>query len=143
MPRGKASRHAATGCPAQLHIRTERSSGAVSRQQSRKRQRVAYQAAVLSDAATEEAQQLDALLDSSGSAAAAAATALWPASVGRIVSPDDFTLQPGELSRVDRTSACSAEDVFRCASCTEPACQVPLGWQGLPLLPDIPMVVNP
>lgn len=125
LPRDRASRRPATGCTARSLGCTERSGGAASHQQSRKRQRVTYQAAVLSDAATEEAQQLDALLDSSGSAAAAAATALSPASVGRIVSPDDLTLQPGELSRVDRTGACSAADVFRCASCTEPACQVP------------------
>ena len=127
LPRDRASMRPATGCTARSLGCAERSSGAASYQQSRKRQRFTYQAAVLSDAATEEAQQLDALLDSSGSAAAAAATALSPASVGRIVSPDDLTLQPGELSRVDRTGACSAADVFRCASCTEPACQVPHG----------------
>ena len=137
LPRGEASRRALNGCPARLHPRTERSSGAASHQQSRKRQRVKYQAAVLSDAATEEAEQLGALLDSSGSAAAAAATALSPASVGRVVSPDDFTLEPGELSRVDRTGACSTEDVFRCASCTEPACQVPLGRQGAQYFPGL------
>ena len=129
LARERASRRPATGCTARSLGCTERSSEAPSYQQSRKRQRVTYQAAVLSDAATEEAQQLNALLDSSGSAAAAAATALSPASVGRIVSPDDLTLQPGELSCVDRTGACSAADVFRCASCTEPACQVRPGRQ--------------
>jgi hypothetical protein len=40
------------------------------------------------------------------------------------VSPEDFTLPPGELSTIDRTSPPSTQDVFRCPGCTEPACQV-------------------
>jgi hypothetical protein len=40
------------------------------------------------------------------------------------VAPEDFQLAAGELSAIDRDSACSPADVFRCTACVEPACQV-------------------
>ena len=46
------------------------------------------------------------------------------------VAPEDFQLIAGELSMIDRGSACSLADVFRCTACTRPECQVrgkPLG----------------
>lgn len=41
-----------------------------------------------------------------------------------IRSPDDLTLPPGQLSTVNSTTQCTDQDVFRCAGCTAPACQV-------------------
>lgn len=41
-----------------------------------------------------------------------------------VVEPSDFTLEPGELSFVDRDSKCSPKDVFRCIGCTDARCQV-------------------
>ena len=41
-----------------------------------------------------------------------------------VVAPEDFTLEPGELSAIDRDSPCHPADVFRCTGCVEPACQV-------------------
>ena len=41
-----------------------------------------------------------------------------------VVAPEDFTLEPGQLSAIDRDSPCHPADVFRCTACTEPACQV-------------------
>jgi len=41
-------------------------------------------------------------------------------------APEDFTLAPGEPSLIDRTTPADPADVFRCAGCTEPACQVRL-----------------
>lgn len=44
---------------------------------------------------------------------------------GRLVfAPEDFKLEPGAYSQIDRLSPASPEDVFRCNSCTEAACQV-------------------
>jgi hypothetical protein len=39
-------------------------------------------------------------------------------------APEDFELPPGQLSTVDRTSALSQDDVFRCPGCTKAECQV-------------------
>ena len=41
-----------------------------------------------------------------------------------VFAPEDFKLEPGVHSHIDRQSPSSAEDVFRCSSCTEAACQV-------------------
>jgi hypothetical protein len=41
-----------------------------------------------------------------------------------ICAPEDFVLGNGELSTIDKHSACSPADVFRCSGCTEAACQV-------------------
>lgn len=39
-------------------------------------------------------------------------------------APEDFKLEAGVHSHIDRDSPVAAEDVFRCSSCTEPVCQV-------------------
>ncbi|KAF8072663.1 TD1 [Scenedesmus sp. PABB004] len=41
--------------------------------------------------------------------------------------PEDLTLPPGVLSKVDRASPLAPEDVFRCAGCTKAECQVRTG----------------
>ena len=40
------------------------------------------------------------------------------------VAPEDFQLAAGELSTIDRGTACAPGDVFRCTACTRPECQV-------------------
>ena len=40
-----------------------------------------------------------------------------------LLAPEDFQLEPGEVGTVDRSCRGSAADVFRCAGCTEAACQ--------------------
>ncbi|KAK9829226.1 hypothetical protein WJX72_004603 [[Myrmecia] bisecta] len=41
--------------------------------------------------------------------------------------PDEFVLEAGELSQIDRQGKGSARDVFRCSGCTLPECQGPSG----------------
>jgi len=41
-------------------------------------------------------------------------------------APEDFTLEPGEASLIDRSMPADPADAFRCVGCSEPACQVPL-----------------
>ena len=94
-----------------------------SRQRARRRRARSCQAAVLSDAATEENAVLDLRPGGSGNGAAEAA-APPHAHPGPVVSPEELVLEPGEVSWVDRAGRSSPGDVFRCPSCTEAACQV-------------------
>ena len=41
-----------------------------------------------------------------------------------LCSPEDLVLEPGECSRIDRSSPLDLADVFRCSGCLEEACQV-------------------
>ncbi len=43
-----------------------------------------------------------------------------------IYAPEDFKLEAGVESHIDRDSPAVPEDIFRCSSCTEAACQVTL-----------------
>ena len=94
-----------------------------SRWRARRRRARSCQAAVLSDAATEENAVLDLRPGGCGNGAAVAA-APPHAHPGAAVSPEELVLEPGELSWVDRAGRSSPGDVFRCPSCTEAACQV-------------------
>ena len=47
--------------------------------------------------------------------------------VGDVFAPEDFQLDAGVPSTIDRDASPSPADVFRCPSCTEPECQVSLG----------------
>jgi len=93
------------------------------RWRARRRRARSCQAAVLSDAATEENAVLDLRPGDSGNGAAVAAAAPH-AHPGPAVSPEELVLEPGEVSWVDRAGRSSPGDVFRCPSCTETACQV-------------------
>lgn len=53
------------------------------------------------------------------------APALW--NIPDICVPEDYTLEPGEVSVVDRDSAEHPSDVYRCPGCTQSACQGPDG----------------
>ncbi len=94
-----------------------------SRWRARRRRARSCQAAVLSDASTEENAVLDLRPGGCGNGAAVAA-APPHAHPGAAVSPEELVLEPGELSWVDRAGRSSPGDVFRCPSCTEAACQV-------------------
>ena len=50
----------------------------------------------------------------------------------KTVLPEEFTLPQGRLSPINRTSASSPADIFRCAGCTDAACQGPFGCAGMP-----------
>lgn len=41
--------------------------------------------------------------------------------------PEDYVLQPGELSTIKRDAPLKPTDVFRCSGCTKPECQGPKG----------------
>jgi hypothetical protein len=101
---------------------------------SQQRPRSRLQATAIGDGLTEAQRQQQHQQSGTGSgfgAAAAsrdssvlqqAAAELEPDSLVR--DPEDFLLLPGELSHVDRSLPQSAVDVFRCAACTLPECQV-------------------
>lgn len=52
-------------------------------------------------------------------------------SEGVVCEPEDFQLEQGELSFVERCKPAAAADVFRCAACTRPECQVRCCWRAL------------
>ena len=92
------------------------------------------QAAVVGDGLTESQQQQQQQQQAGGSAGALGAAAVAAASGGAaaavqqqhslVVAPEDFQLQQGELSYVERGAPLSPADAFRCAACTRPECQV-------------------
>lgn len=64
-------------------------------------------------------------MTAAGEAARGSEPAVPPAAAAPLYrSPEDFKLQPGEVSPINRSAPLAPEDVFRCAACTEPACQV-------------------
>ena len=45
---------------------------------------------------------------------------------GIVCAPEDFVLPQGQLSPIDRERPQAPADVFRCAACSRPECQVRL-----------------
>lgn len=130
--------------------------GALGQQRRLSSSRLAASVVDGSQAQQEELEQQAA--DASSSAAAVAAAALPPAprcdlqqaasahsqaeqqqrqGEGLVRKPEDFQLPQGQLSYVERCEPQAAADVFRCAACTRPECQVgPLTMHGAcPLTP--------
>lgn len=97
----------------------------------RRRTVVATRAAPAVREATEESpQSSDAHASENGWALQAAESPELRAESGAhraVFAPEDFQLEAGVPCTIDRDSPASPLDVFRCPSCTEPACQVPLG----------------
>ncbi|GAB4821594.1 hypothetical protein N2152v2_008640 [Parachlorella kessleri] len=99
--------------------------------------RPARQGCVLAAVASDKLEQADpaAARGSNGRALTPAETAALqsepavPPAAERplFVAPEDFRLPPGQLSSIDRTSAPHPQDVFRCAACSDPACEGPGG----------------
>jgi threonine dehydratase len=100
------------------------------------------QAAVVRDGLSEAAQQQQNGSGNGSAGAAAAAAGSGAASAAAhhhplVRDPEDFQLQPGELSHVERDRPPAAADVFRCAACTRPECQTAGGcanmqWRNAP-----------
>lgn len=65
-------------------------------------------------------QSVNVGTDARASEAAASSAAGQPV----FVAPEDYQLLPGQMSSINRTLPLDQNDVFRCAGCTEPACQV-------------------
>ena len=89
-------------------------------------------AAVVGDGLTEaQRQQQGGNGAGAAAAAAAAAATLDPQQQQQqqqrqplVRDPEEFQLQPGELSYIARGKPLSNVDVFRCAACSRPECQV-------------------
>ena len=85
-------------------------------------------------------------------AAAGLAAVAAAAAAPLLVAPEDFQLAPGVLSHVDTSRPLAESDVFRCAACSRPECQVGArgdvrcnaswrcsSWQHTPPLPRPPL----